>query len=90
VKDYAAIAFAQDPEKWKSATRYQGMGRPDQDGRFKMTLPPGDYFIVAVDRVEPSRTSDPEFLDQMKMKATAVTIREGDARTIDLKINSGS
>ena len=48
VKDYSAIAFAQDREQWKAATRYQGSGRPDQDGRFKITgLPPGDYYIVA-------------------------------------------
>ena len=43
-KEYTAIVFAQDKEKWTGNTRYQSAGRPDQDGRFKITgLPPGEY-----------------------------------------------
>ena len=91
VKEYSAIAFSQDREKWKIAGRYQSVGRPDQDGRFKISgLAPGDYYIVALDKIEPGQTSDPEFLDVIRAKATAVTIREGDTRTVDLKINTGS
>ena len=56
VKEYSAIAFAQDREKWKMSGRYQGMGRPDQDGRFKINaLPPGDYYIVALDKIDPGQ-----------------------------------
>ena len=89
VKEYSAIAFAQDREQWKGATRYQGSGRPDQDGRFKITgLPPGDYYIVALDRMDPGQSSDPDFLNAIVIKATAVSIREGDTRTVDLKITT--
>ncbi|MCU1386173.1 MAG: hypothetical protein JWL71_4870 [Acidobacteria bacterium] len=89
VKDYWAIAFAQDREKWKVVNRYQGMGRPDQDGRFKISgLPPSDYFIVALDKLDPGQQGDPEFLDAIRTKATAITIREGETRTVDLKIQS--
>jgi hypothetical protein len=91
VKEYSAIAFSQDREKWKVQGRYQTMGRPDQDGRFKMSgLAPGDYYIVALDKIEPGQMSDPEFLDVVRAKATPVTIREGETRTVDLKINTGS
>ena len=91
VKEYSAIAFSQDREKWKIAGRYQSMGRPDQDGRFKISgLAPGDYYIVALDKIEPGQMSDPEFLEVVRAKATAVTIHEGDTRTVDLKINTGS
>jgi hypothetical protein len=91
VKDYSAIAFSQDREQWKGATRYQGSGRPDQDGRFKITgLPPGDYYIVAVDQVDPGQSSDPDFLNSIVIKATAVSIREGDTRTVDLRITTAS
>jgi hypothetical protein len=91
VKDYSAIAFAQDREKWKVFGRYQGMGRPDQDGRFKISgLPPSDYYIIALDTIDPGQQTDPEFLDAIRTKATAVTIREGETRTVDLKINTGS
>jgi hypothetical protein len=91
LKEYSAIAFSQDPEKWKVFGRYQSMGRPDQDGRFKINgLPPGDYYIVALDTIDPGQLSDPDFLDAIKTRATAVTIREGDTRTVDLKIASAS
>jgi hypothetical protein len=35
--EYTAIVFAQDKEKWTGNSRYQSAGRPDQDGRFKIT-----------------------------------------------------
>jgi hypothetical protein len=87
VKEYAAIAFAQDKEKWKIFGRYQGIGRPDQDGRFKISgLPPSDYFVIALDKVDPGQLTDPELLDAIRIRAIAVTIREGETRTVDLKI----
>ena len=87
VKDYTAIAFAQDREKWKITGRYQSIGRPDQDGRFKMGgLTPSDYYIIALDKIDPNQINDPDFLDSIKVRATAITLREGDTRTIDLKI----
>jgi hypothetical protein len=36
--------------------------------------------------VEPGQIGDPDFLESIRTKATAVTIREGEARTLDLKI----
>jgi hypothetical protein len=87
VKDYTAIAFAQDKDRWKIFGRYQGTGRPDQDGRFKISgLPPSDYYIVALDKVDQGQMFDPEFLDKVSVRATALTIHEGETRTIDLKI----
>jgi protocatechuate 3,4-dioxygenase beta subunit len=89
VKDYSTIAFSQDREKWKVVNRYQGMGRPDQDGRFKISgLPPSDYYIIALDQIDPGQLSDPEFLDAIRTKATPITIHDGETRTVDLKIQS--
>jgi protocatechuate 3,4-dioxygenase beta subunit len=91
LKDYSAIAFAQDKEKWKVTGRYQQIGRPDQDGRFKIAgLPPSDYYVIALDKVEPGQAFDPDFLDQISSRATPITLHEGETRTVDLKINSGS
>jgi len=91
LKDYTAVAFAQDKEKWKIVGRYQSIGRPDQDGRFKMSgLAPGDYYVIALDKVEPGQISDPDFLETIRTKATAITLREGETRTVDLKINTAS
>jgi hypothetical protein len=89
LKDYTVIAFAQDREKWKIQPRYQSTGRPDQDGRFKIAgLAPSDYYVVALDKIDPGQISDPEFLDVVRIKATPITIREGDTRTVDLKIQN--
>jgi protocatechuate 3,4-dioxygenase beta subunit len=91
VKDYSAIAFSQDREKWKITGRYQGTGRPDQDGRFKISgLAPGDYYIIALDKIEQGQSSDPDFLEAIRTRATAITVHEGETRTVDLRISTGS
>jgi hypothetical protein len=88
-KDYTAIAFAQDKAKWTGAPRFQSVGRPDQEGRFKMTaLPPGDYYVVAIDRVEPGQWADPEFLESMRTSATSLTLQEGETKSVTLRLIS--
>jgi hypothetical protein len=88
-KDYTAIVFAQDKEKWTGNTRYQSAGRPDQDGRFKISgLPPGEYYIIAVDRLEPGQSGDPDFLEGARTKATSLSLREGETRTVELRLNT--
>lgn len=91
VKDYTAIVFAQDPARWAGNTRHVSQGRPDQDGRFKINgLPPGDYYIVALDRVEAGEAGDPEFLERVRTKASRLSLDEGETKTVDLKINTSS
>ena len=87
-KDYLVLVFAQDKEKWIGTTRYQGSGRPDQDGRFKILgLPAGDYYAVAVASVEPGQSSDPDFLEDIRSKATRLSLHEGEAKSLDLRLN---
>jgi protocatechuate 3,4-dioxygenase beta subunit len=91
VKDYTTIVFAQDSARWTSNTRYQSMGRPDQDGRFKIGgLPPGEYYIIALDHLDTGEASDPEFLERIRTKASRLSLNEGETKTVDLKINSSS
>ncbi|HZP49494.1 MAG TPA: carboxypeptidase-like regulatory domain-containing protein [Vicinamibacterales bacterium] len=87
--DYAAVVFAQDKERWTPNSRYLATGRPDQDGRFKISgLPPGDYYIVAVDRLEPGQNGDPEFLDSVRSRAASFSLMDGETKTVDLKLTS--
>jgi hypothetical protein len=91
LKDYTLVVFPQDREKWESGSRYLRIGRPDQDGRFKVTaLPPGEYEAVALEFVEPGEQSDPDFLDSVKSKATAFSIGEGETKTLNLKLSPPS
>ncbi len=87
VKEYTVVVFARDRERWKFGTRYVQTGRPDQAGRFKIRgLPPGDYFAVAVDDLEPGASGDPEYLDKVRGKATSFSLGDGEGRTLDLQI----
>ncbi|MBI4485986.1 MAG: carboxypeptidase regulatory-like domain-containing protein, partial [Acidobacteria bacterium] len=49
LKDYSVVVFPQDRLRWITGSRYIQKGRPDQDGRFKLSVPPGDYYVVALD-----------------------------------------
>lgn len=90
-KDYTLILFARDPERWKPGSRSIGTSRPDQDGRYKMRgMPAGDYYAIAVDYVEPGQWTDPDYLNRIQAGATAVTIGEGETKTLDLKLTTGS
>jgi len=91
-RDYTAIAFPQDSDRWKDTnSRYIRTGRPDQDGRFKISgLPSGDYLLIAVDHINPGEFSDPEFLERVRTKATRFSLTEGETKSIDLKLNSSS
>jgi hypothetical protein len=91
IKDYTVVVFAEDPAKWTLPNnRWMSAARPDQDGRFKLgSLPPGDYYAIAVDYVAQGEWSDPEWLARASKKATRFTLDEGAAKTLDLKL-SGS
>ena len=91
VKDYAVVVFPRDRDKWSAGMRYLKNGRPDQDGRFKVSgLPPGDYYAIALDYVDSSEWMEPEYLDRIRSKATDVTINEGETKSVDLRINTAS
>lgn len=91
VKDYSVILFSQDREKWTGPSRHMAIGRPDQDGRFIVrSLPPGRYYAVALDYVDPDESSDPEFLERIFPMATTLSLGDGETKTPDLKLNSAS
>jgi len=63
------------------------MGRPDQDGRFKVrNLPPGTYYAVALEYVEPGESSDPEFLEKIRDRASRFSLNDGETKVLDLKL----
>ncbi len=51
-------------------------------------LPPGDYFVVAVDEVEQGEWFDPAFLLLVRDRTTKASVAEGEQRTQDLKAPS--
>ncbi len=90
VKDFTLVVFSEDPQRWTlPMNRYVTGIRPDQEGRFVLkNLPAGGYYVVALDYIAQGEWGDPDVLDRLKNKATRVSIRDGDTRTLDLKLAS--
>jgi hypothetical protein len=88
VKDYTVALFSQDRARWKVSTnRYLALGRPGADGGFKVaTLPPGDYYAVALDAIDVSGWQDPDLLEGWSRVATAFTLTPGDSRALTLRL----
>ena len=87
VSDYTVVAFSTDANRWGYQTRFVRSARPDQDGSFTIrALPPDDYYVAALEYVETGQEFDPEQLAKWKAQATTMELREGEAKTISLKL----
>jgi hypothetical protein len=82
------VVFAADPTKWTFSSRYVRTTRAGIDGSFTLrALPPDDrYLAVALDYLDEGEAMDPEFLERLKASATSFSLREGEMKTIDLKL----
>jgi hypothetical protein len=83
----AVIAFSTDESNWRPQSRRIQSVRTDSSGAFHIrNLPPGDYFLVAVDDVEQGEWFDPVYLQSVRSAGTRIAISEGDRKTQDLVI----
>jgi hypothetical protein len=87
-RDYTVVVFPEDSAKWAFPTRFVKTGRADQQGQFRITaLPPDQHYLaVAVDYLEDGEGTDPQFLEQIKSRATSFSLEDGGSKSIDLKI----
>jgi hypothetical protein len=85
--NYSVVVFAADQSRWAFPSRHLALGRPNQDGRFRVSgLPPDEYLVVALPAVQGTAWQDPEWLEGLRSVATGLTLSEGDAKTVDLKL----
>jgi len=85
VIEYALIVFPSDREQWYPGSRYVRRSSPDAAGAFRVRgLPPGDYFVAPVAGMRAGVVpdgddswQDPEFLEAVAVRATRVTLAEG-------------
>jgi len=88
-RDVTILVFSEDKEHWTEGFgRRVSLARSDRDGKYTVrTLPPGDYFAVALEKVDNQRfPGDPDYLELLSRDATRFTLVEGDSRTVDLKL----
>ena len=79
VSDYTVIVFATNADRWYQGSRFLTFTRPKADGTFAVVdLPPGDYYVAAVDRVQGSEGfgewQDPALLESIALRATRLTL----------------
>jgi hypothetical protein len=85
--DYVALWFPDDSGRWTPQSRFIRTARPDQDGRYRIRgLPPGRYFAVALEYLEPGEEFDPERLEELRRNAVGIELREGESRAADLRL----
>ena len=82
------VIFPSEPEGWTVASRYLRSARADAQGLFTIrALPPHErYLAVAVDSLDDGEATDPAFLGRMKDAATSFSLRDGEQKTLDLKV----
>jgi hypothetical protein len=87
-RDYTVVVFPDDPAKWAFPSRFVKTARADQQGQFRIRALPAEdrYLAVAVDYLEDGEGADPQFLEQIKGRATRFTLTDGESKSLDLKV----
>jgi protocatechuate 3,4-dioxygenase beta subunit len=90
ITDATVVVFPADEQKWIYQSRYIRAARPDQDGRFQVRGLPAydDYVAIAVQGLEDGQAGDPEFLATIRDRGTKLSLKEGEAKTLDLRVAS--
>jgi hypothetical protein len=91
VSDYAVYVFPVDRDKWFNGSRWLKLVRSATDGTFRVpSLPPGDYMMAAVDRVDLTSSGgdllDADLLESLVSRATRATLGEGQSHTVTLRL----
>lgn len=88
VVDATVVVFPTDDDRWMSSSRFIRSTRPDTPGRYEFRgLPPyGAYRVIALQGLEDGQMYDPEFLTGARDRADRLTLTEGEAKTLDLRL----
>ena len=86
-RDYTMVIASADNRYWVPGTRRIATSRPGADGRYTFSsLPPGSYFLAAVQDLEQGVQFEPEFLRELSRASVPVTIIEGGKTVQDLRV----
>jgi hypothetical protein len=81
------VVFAEDASLWAFPTRFVRTARANEQGQFTIRgLPAAGYLAAAVSYIEDGESQDPEFLERLRESAARVTVREGETRTLALRL----
>jgi hypothetical protein len=87
VATYVAVAFSVDRGRWYPGSRHVRLARPEVDMQFRLgPLPPGDYWVAAVDTFDDRSIQDPDVLRRLTAIARRVTLSTGQGMVVDLSL----
>jgi len=81
------VAFSTNRDNWFDGSRHVKRISSGPTGSFEVNgLPPGDYFVAAVDTAAPLDVQAPEALESLVLRAARVTAREGAVSEVTLSL----
>lgn len=85
--EFTVILFSADHTHWLPRARRIQAARPSADGAFAFRgLPGGEYYLAAIDDVEPGEWFDPAFLQRLLPSAMKLTLGEGEEKVQDIRL----
>lgn len=87
--DYVAVLFPQDRRKWLPNSHIVDAATPDARGEFRFTeITPGDYYLIAIDRLENLQEEDPAILERLEPLATRFSLGDAENKIVPLKVTT--
>lgn len=81
------IVFAQEPTRWLMPSgRYVSVTFSDRGGRYRATVPAGDYYVAAIEQGSIGRWMDPDFLASLVPHAQRLSLREGERTSLSIAV----
>jgi protocatechuate 3,4-dioxygenase beta subunit len=92
-RDCAVVVFPVDRRFWFPQSRRIVFRQSNTGGEYVFGtaagLPAGDYFLAAMPDGRAGEQFDPRYLDELAATAVRITLQEGDAKTVDVRIGGG-
>ena len=84
---FTVVAFSADRTNWFAGSRHLKRASSSSNGSFEVSgLPPGEYFVAAVDTLGPGDWQASNNLEALVQGATRVTVRESQVQTVTLRL----
>lgn len=87
---FPIVVYSVERAFWGAGSRRVVQAQPASDGKFTVVgLPPGEYYVAAVTRLEPGDLENRQFLEDLVPAAIRLSLADGEKKTRDLKLAAG-
>ena len=85
--EFTVVLFSTDQTHWLPRARRIHGARPSSDGAYTFrNLPAGEYYLAAINDVEPGEWFDPAFLQRLLPGAMKLVVAEGEEKVQDIRL----